>query len=130
MATSLSLLVCVCVVCICICQSSFEEVIYAELTLPQNGSVGNITWGQDPTIYAQIDHAKRNSISSPTTVNPTTSSTVQPPPSGYVRLPPVDQFHLIPYADNSSPSPSPSQYSGLTQQARSIHMFIHRILIM
>lgn len=38
------------------------------------------------------------------------------PPSGYVRLPPVDQFHLIPYADTSSSSPSPSQYSAQTQQ--------------
>merc|ERR1712071_315825 len=82
----------------------------------KNGSVSNVTWSPDGTIYAQIDQAKRHSVAGAVPLN--AAITAASPPSGYVRLPPVDHFHLIPYADTSSSSPSPSQYSGLTQQVR------------
>lgn len=83
--------------------------------LAQNGSVSNVTWTPDSsTIYAQIDQTKRHSVTAVVPLNP--NMTAVSPPSGYVRLPPVDQFHLIPYADTSSSSPSPSQYSAQTQQ--------------
>ena len=89
---------------------------------PQNGSVSNVTWSPDGTIYAQIDQAKRHSVAGAVPLN--AAITAASPPSGYVRLPPVDHFHLIPYADTSSSSPSPSQYSGLTQQVDIFHSFI------
>ena len=97
--------------------------MYAELTLSaQNGLIQSVSGNRpvDPTVYAQIDHCKHNSAGAASSAVAMGVSTVPPPPSGYVRLPPVDQYQLIPYADNSSPSPSPSQYSASTQQVQTL----------
>jgi len=83
----------------------------------KNGPVSNVTWTADSsTIYGQMDQGKRHSVTAVVPLN--SSMAAMSPPSGYVRLPPVDHFHLIPYADTSSSSPSPSQYSAQTQQVR------------
>ena len=95
--------------------------------LAQNGPVSNVTWTADSsTIYGQMDQGKRHSVTAVVPLN--SSMAAMSPPSGYVRLPPVDHFHLIPYADTSSSSPSPSQYSAQTQQVH-VYFIINPVLL-